>query len=137
MRGAAIVAIALLAAAPAAQAESAWERLRDRAWSWLGLAEDSDAALARLGGLRLLLRTDVDDFRDTFLVELHDDVRRLMREARVPYVNIATSDGGIEVRLYAASFLPAARSALAATAGPPHDAVDIREAGETVVRLVP
>src|SRR5689334_6985526 len=109
MRGAAIVALALLAAIPAAQAETSWERLRDRAWSWLGLAEDPDAALARLGGTRLLLRTDVDDFRDTFLFELQDDVRQLLRGARVSWADLAVRDGAIEVRLRDASSLPAAR----------------------------
>jgi preprotein translocase subunit SecD len=136
-RGAAIVAFALLAATPAAQAQSSWERLRDSARSWLGLAEDPAAALARLGGTRLLLAPDFDDFRNTVLVELRDDVRKLTREARVPYANLAVRDGGVEVRLRDPSLVPAALTALAATAGPAHDAVDILEAGDGVVRLVP
>src|SRR5262247_3012544 len=105
-RGAALLAIALLAAASAAQAESSWERLRDSARSWLGLAQDPAAALARLGGTRLLLAPDVDDFRNTALVELRDDVRKLMREARIPYANLAVRDGGVEVRLREGVLLP-------------------------------
>jgi len=136
-RGAFLVAVALIAAAPAAQAQTTWERLRDSARSWLGGAEDPAAALARLGGARVVLAPDVDDFRNTaVLVELRDDVRKLMREARVPYVNLAVRDGGVEVRLRDASLVAAARSALAATAGPAHDAVEIRETGDGV-RLVP
>jgi len=136
-RSAALVAIALLVAASAAQAQTSWERLRDSARSWLGLAEDPDAALVRLGGARVRLDPDVGDFRNTVLVELRDDVRRLMREARVPYANLAVRDGGVEVRLREGALLPTALTALAATAGPAHDAVDIREAGDGVFRLVP
>jgi preprotein translocase subunit SecD len=137
-RGAALVAIALLAAVPAAQAESAWERLRDRARSWLGPAEDPDAVLARLGGTRLRFMPDVNDFRDTtVLVELRDDVRKLLREARVPWDSLTVRDGGVEVWPRDPSHLPDILKALAATAGPAHDAVDIHETGDGTVRLVP
>jgi preprotein translocase subunit SecD len=136
-RGAALVAIALLAAAPAAQAQSAWERLRDSARSWFGPAEDPDAALARLGGTRVLLAPDVDDFRYTALPELRDDVEKLLREARIPYAGLAVRDRSVEVRPRDPASLPQVLSALAATAGPAHDAVDIREAGDGVVSLVP
>ena len=136
-RGACLVAIALLAAAPAAQAESQWERLRDSTRAWLGLTEDPAAALVRLGGTRVLLAPDVDDFRNTVLFELRDDVRKLMREARVPWANLAVRDGGVEVRLRDPSHVAAAMAALAATGGPAHDAVDIRDAGEGLIRLAP
>jgi preprotein translocase subunit SecD len=134
---AALVALVLLAAAPAAQAQGTWERLRDTARTWLGGAEDPAAALARLGGTRVLFRVDVDDFRNIILVELRDDVRKLLREARVPYANLAVHDGGVEVRAREPSDVPRAMVALAATAGPAHDAVEIREAGEGVIRLAP
>jgi preprotein translocase subunit SecD len=139
-RGASLVAIALIAAAalaPAAHAETAWERLRDRARSWLGGAEDPAAALARLGGTRVLLRADVDDFRNTILLELRDDVRKLLREARIPSGGLEMRDGGVEARPREPSDLQRAMAALAAIAGPAHDAVDIREAGDGLIRLVP
>jgi preprotein translocase subunit SecD len=151
-RGAPLVAIAVLAlacvapgragtrAAPEvqlAQAASQWERLRDSARSWLGLAEDPAAALARLGGARVLLRPDVDDYRATMLPELRDDVRRLLREARIPHGFLDVRDGSVEVRLRDPSHLPPAMTALAATAGPARDAVDIRDAGDGAIRLAP
>jgi len=136
-RGASLVAIALIAATSVAQAESRWERLRADALSWLGFSEDPGAALARRGGTRVLLGPDVDDFRNPILVELRDDARKLMREARIPWGSLEVRDGGVEVRPRDPSSLPRVLSALAATAGPAHDAVDIRETGDGVVRLVP
>jgi preprotein translocase subunit SecD len=136
-RGAVLVAIALVAAAPAAQAQSTWERLRESARTWLGGAEDPAAALARLGGARVLFRADVDDFRNTILVELRDDVRKLLREARVAYGSLEVRGGNVEVRPREPSDVPRAMAALAATAGPAHDAVDVRDAGEGLIRLAP
>jgi preprotein translocase subunit SecD len=136
-RGAFLVAIALLAAASSAQAQTPWERLRDSARSWLGVSEDPAAALARLGGTRVLLAPDVDEFRNTILIELRDDVRRLLREARIAHGVLAVREGDVEVELRAPSDLPRAMAALAATAGPAHDAVDITDAGQGLVRLAP
>jgi preprotein translocase subunit SecD len=136
-RGACLVAVALLAAASAAQAQTTWERLRDSARSWFGGAEDRAATLARLGGTRVLLAPDVDDVRNTILIELRDDVRRFLREARIAHGVLAVRDGSVEVELRAPSDLPRAMTALAATAGPAHDAVDITDAGQGLVRLAP
>jgi preprotein translocase subunit SecD len=152
-RGAALVAIVLLAVACGAagraedhasptpprlaQAQSTWERLRESARTWLGGAEDPDAALARLGGLRARFDPDTDDFRNTLLRELRDDVRRILREARVPYAALGVRNDSVELQLRDPALLPRAMSALAATAGPAHDAVDIREAGPDLVGLAP
>lgn len=136
-RGAFLLAIALIAAASVVQAQSPWERLRDRARSWLGGAEEPAAALARLGGSRGLLRVDIDDFRNTLLLELRDDVRKLLREARIPWGSLEMRDGGIEVRPREPSDREHALAALTVTAGVAHDAVDIREAGDGLIRLVP
>jgi preprotein translocase subunit SecD len=137
--GAFLVAIALItaAAAPPAHAQSPWQRLRDSARSWLGGAEDPAAAITRLGGSRVLLGPDVEDFRNTLLVELRDDVRKLLREARIPWGSLEVRDGNVEVRPREPSQLPLAVSALAANAGPSHDAVDVRETGEGLIRLAP
>ena len=139
-RGAALVAFALLAAASVAQpaeAQSAWERPREGALAWLG-SEDPAAALARLGGSRELLVADPDDLRATMLGELRDNVRHvLLDEARIPYASLDVRGGNAELRLRDPSFLPSALSALDATTGPAHDAIDIRDAGDGLVKLAP
>jgi preprotein translocase subunit SecD len=64
-------------------------------------------------------------------------VRKLLREARVPYASLEVRDGGVEVRPREPSHVQRAMEALATTAGPAHDAVDIRDAGDGLIRLVP
>jgi preprotein translocase subunit SecD len=135
-RGAVLVAIALLAAAAAAQAESPWERLRESARGWLGGAEDPAAAIARIGGLRVLLRPDLDDFRNTLARELHDDIRRLLGEAGIAHGALDVHDGSVELQLREPADTARAMSALAALAGRAH-AVDIRQAGPDMLRLAP
>jgi preprotein translocase subunit SecD len=136
-RGAWLVAIALLGAMSAAQAQSPWERLRDGARAWLGGAEEPAAAVARLGGVRAVYEPDFNDFRSILLGELRDDVRRILREARIPHGALGVRDSSVELQLRDPSLLPRAVSALAATAGPAHDAVEIRETGPDLVRLTP
>src|SRR5712671_4517368 len=128
-----------------ASAESAnrWEGLReglrDRFGGWLGLAETPDEALARRGGSRILLRADTDDFRTAVLNDLRNDVRRLLREARIGYSGLFVRDGSVEVRVRDLADLPHALSALAATAGPQPSgaAVDVRDMGEGLIQLAP
>jgi len=136
-RGACLVAIALLCAASAAQAQSPWERLRDSARGWLGGAEDPAAALARRGGIRQLLRPDLDDFRNKLARELHGEVRRTLREARIAHGALGVHDGSVELQLREPSDAARAMSALAPVAGRAHDAVDISQAGPDMLRLVP
>jgi preprotein translocase subunit SecD len=136
---AAIVLLAVAFAAPLelAQASSRWERLCDGVLGWFGISEEPNAALARLGGTRLLLQADRDDYRTLILNGLRDDVRHLMRDARIPYSSLGVRDGGVELRVREPSDLQRTMSALAATAGPAGGAVDIRDAGEGMVRLTP
>jgi preprotein translocase subunit SecD len=106
----------------------------EKTWSWLS---GEDPALARLGGLYARFLPDFHDSRDILLRELRDDVRKILREARIPYGALGVRHDSIELQLRDPALLPRAMSALAATAGPAHDAVDIREAGPDLVRLAP
>src|SRR5262245_44421153 len=47
-------------------------------------AEHAAAALRQQGGSRILLALDGDALREAILTGLRDDVRRLLREARIP-----------------------------------------------------
>src|SRR6266481_6289854 len=73
------------------------EGLRDRVGGWLGLAETPEDMLARRGGSRVLLKADTDEFRTATLNELRNDVRRVLREARIGYSGLFVRDGRVEV----------------------------------------
>lgn len=113
-----------------AQSSAAWDWLRARLF---GPAEPETPAqaLARLGGTRLLLEADTDPLRAAILDELRVDVRRLMREARVPYRDLAARDGSIEVRLRDANDGPRAMAALDAST------VHLNDMGDGLIRLTP
>jgi preprotein translocase subunit SecD len=132
-----LLAVAFAPPAQLAQAAGRWEQLRAGVLGWFGVSEDPAAALARLGGSRTLLRADRDDYRTSILNALRDDVRHLMRDARIPYSSLGLRDGGVELRVREPSDLQRTMSALAATAGPAGGAVDIRDAGEGMIRLTP
>ncbi len=135
--------IAAAEPAPLRMAQSAtrWDWLRDRLFGSPATPNDAAAALARLGGSRVLLRAESDDLRALMLGELRDEVRRLLREARVPYSGLFVRDGSVEVKIRESGDQPRAVSALAATAGPAGQAsgaaVDVQDAGDGLFRLTP
>jgi preprotein translocase subunit SecD len=125
--------------APLRTAQSATRWLHDRLFGSPAPANDAAAALARLGGSRVLLKADSDGLRASMLDALRAEVRRLLREARVPYSGLFVRDGSVEVKIRESSDLPRAVSALAATAGSQASgaAVDVRDVGEGLLRLSP
>jgi preprotein translocase subunit SecD len=125
--------------APLQTAQSAARWLHDRLFGSPAPANDAAAALARLGGSRVLLKADSDDLRASMLDALRAEVRGLLREARIPYSGLFVRDGSVEVKIRESSDLPRAVSALAATAGGQASgaAVDVRDVGEGLLRLTP
>jgi preprotein translocase subunit SecD len=113
--------------------------LRERLYQSVRKAEKEipAAALARLGGSRLVLQADTDAVRTAMQDGLRTDVRRLMREARVGYGSLVARDVGVEVKMREPSDVPRAMAALAATTGPSGDDVDLHDMGDGVIRLVP
>jgi preprotein translocase subunit SecD len=122
-------------AAPPGYVESA----RRRVVGWFHREEPPDAVLARQGGLRLVLRADGESFRATLLDDLRDDVRCLMREARIAHGELTVRDGGVELQLREPSDAVRAGAALAAVvrAGAPSGAADVRDTGNGLIRLAP
>jgi preprotein translocase subunit SecD len=51
------------------------------------------------GGSHILLEVDTNAVRREMLQNLQDDVRRLLREARIPYTGLATRGDSVEVRV--------------------------------------
>jgi len=120
----------------AAPASINWMQPRDQASEWL---DEPAAAFERLGGTYLVLKVDAESLRTTMLTKLRDDVRGLMRSARIPYGGLAVRDGSVELRVRQTSDLPRALSTLAATFGPlpqsPEGGVDVHGIGEDAIRL--
>jgi preprotein translocase subunit SecD len=142
-----IVAVSLTdARTAAAQADSGWSWLLDKLWSRTPGAnaeaafKQTEAALKREGGSRFLLRIDTDALREAMLIELRDDVRRQLREGRIPYADLAARDGSVTVRIREPKDWERARSAFASLSiatSSGQDTVDIADLGEGSIRLTP
>jgi len=107
-----LLAVIFAAFPSAADSSSRWEWLRDRILGSPDRANGPEAALARLGGSRLVLKADTDEFRAVILKELRDDVRRSLREARIPYSGLAVQGSRVEVRVRDVADLPRALTAI-------------------------
>jgi len=104
------------------------------------LVANAEAALARQGGSRILLQVDTDALHEAILIELRDDVRRTLRQERIPFAGFAARDGSIEVRIREAKDRERALSKLAPLAGAtPSSArsIDIADVSEGLIRLTP
>src|SRR5882672_11380471 len=55
-------------------------------------AAQAEAALRAQGGSRILLKLDTDALREAVAVGLRDDVRRVLREERVPFSGAAARE---------------------------------------------
>jgi preprotein translocase subunit SecD len=64
------------------------------------------------GGSHILLEVDTNAVRREMLQNLQDDVRRLLREARIPYTGLATRGDSVEVRVTRESDVQAALTKL-------------------------
>ena len=103
-------------------------------------AANAEAALRQQGGSRILLRLDADALREAILIGLRDDVRRVLREQRVPLAGFAARDGSVEVRLREANDRERVLNMLAplvevSPSGQSH--VDIAASREGLIRLTP
>lgn len=145
---AAAFAFALLMEAPAAMADvrtaqvsRTWDWLRDRIFGPREVPNEAAAALDRQGGARVLLRLDDEALRKEILDGLRNDVRRLLREGRIGFADLAVNDGSVDVRIRENYDLQKALAKLAEAsvlpAGSPGSSVEVKELGDRLVRLAP
>jgi preprotein translocase subunit SecD len=103
-----------------------------------GQAISAEAALRQQGGSRILLKVDADALREAILTGLRDDVRRVLREERIPLGGFAARDGSVEVRIREAKDRERTLNALAAVAGASSGGhVEIVPSGEELIRVTP
>jgi preprotein translocase subunit SecD len=102
-------------------------------------ATQAEAALKLQGGSLILLRLDTDALREAIAIGLRDDVRRMLREERVPFSGAAARDGNVEMRVREAKDRERALSKLEPLLGAPSGArkADIADAGDGLFRLTP
>jgi len=103
-------------------------------------AASAEAVLKRQGGSRILLKLDTDALREAILIELRDDVRRQLREGRIPFAGLAARDGSVEVRIREAKDREPALSKFAPLSGATRSgggSVDVADMGEGLIRLTP
>jgi preprotein translocase subunit SecD len=103
-------------------------------------ATQAEAALRQQGGSQILLKLDTDALRETIVIGLRDDVRRMLREERVPFSGAAARDGSVEMRVREANDRERALSKLepllAANQSGGRKA-DVADIGDGVIRLTP
>ncbi len=101
-------------------------------------ATQAETALRQQGGSQILLKLDTDALRETVVVGLRDDVRRMLREERIPFSGAAARDGSVEMRVRDAKDRERALSKLEPllemSGGSKADIADI---GDGVIRLTP
>ena len=124
-----------------ADATGRWDWLVDRVNAYLAnrAAEAelkrAEAELRRQGGSRLLVKVDTDALREAIPIQLRDDVRRQLREAAIAFGGLAARDGSVEVRIREEKDRQQALIKLTSLSS--GDSVDIVDAGEGLIRLVP
>jgi preprotein translocase subunit SecD len=119
---------------PVEAGSSGWRGLLNQLVQKLDRTETPAAALARLGGTRLTMRADAELFRTALLNDLRNDVRCLMREARIGHGSLGIRDGGVELHVpNVADGVKAVAALSAATRG----GVDIGQMPDGLIRLTP
>jgi preprotein translocase subunit SecD len=130
--------LAFVSPVPAhAQGTGLWEALRGRLFGpSKGAAE---AALKRQGGSRILIKIDTDALRRQTLVDLRDDVRRRLREARIGFADLGAQDASVDVRIRQAGDRDRAMTALAqaSTNDWPAGSIELHDMGDGLIRLMP
>jgi protein-export membrane protein SecD len=118
---------------PAAQ-PTGWRALIARAVQTLDRSEAPADAVQRRGGMSLLMQADAQVFRAAIADDLRNDIRCLMREARIGYAVLAVHDGRVGLRLREARDVPkAGKVVLDAT----HGAVDIAVELDDALTMTP
>ncbi|MGZ5842118.1 MAG: SecDF P1 head subdomain-containing protein, partial [Xanthobacteraceae bacterium] len=100
----------------------------------------SQAAFKLQGGSRILLRLDTDALREAIAVALRDDVRRMLREERIPFSGAAAHDGNVEMRVRDAKDRERAVTKVEPLLGAAQSGgrkADIADTGDGVIRLTP
>jgi preprotein translocase subunit SecD len=78
---------------PESQVKSQLEKIRATRTA------QAQTAFKLQGGSRILLRLDTDALREAIAIGLRDDVRRMLREERIPFSGAAARDGHVEMRV--------------------------------------
>jgi preprotein translocase subunit SecD len=79
------------------------------------------------GGTYLQLEVDAQDVRKHLVDTLRDDMRKVLRDARVGYTGLVARPDGVDVRVRESSDVPRAQSALKALVDPVIDVAPARE----------
>lgn len=104
------------------------------------LAANAEQALQKQGGSRILLKVDADALHEAVVIELRDDLYRVLREGRIPHSGLAMHDGVVEVRIAQAAdrqkvlskLMPSTEAGLWSIG-----AIGVTDSGEGQLRLEP
>jgi preprotein translocase subunit SecD len=120
-----------------------------RSWDGRGLpipdrtisVAEMQAELEKFGGSRIVIKVDEAGLLKNLLTTVQDDVRHLLRAARIGFIGLTVRDGSVEVRIRKDEELARALAAFGATPAQPDKAlggaVNMRVDSDSLVRLTP
>jgi len=130
-----IAAFVLMSAAGPAAATS--DDAQDVDKMRAAVAENAEKAVQQQGGSHIALKVDASALREVVLMDLRDDVFRIVHEERIPFSGLALREGGIDIRIAEATD----RERLLSKLEPPPEAtrrtVAITDGGDGLIRLAP
>jgi preprotein translocase subunit SecD len=103
------------------------------------IADNAEKVLEKNGGFRILFKVDAGALREAMVTDLRDDVYRILREGRIPFVGLAVREGGVEVRIAEAKDRERVLSKLVPSteATSRRGIVGVADSGDGLVRLMP
>jgi preprotein translocase subunit SecD len=123
-----------------AQAAGWWDLFR-RLFGRSTSPTQATAALERDGGWRVRLRIDAEALRGQMLGDLRDETRRVLRDARIGFSDLAVRDGGIEVRIREDQDLQPVMVHVGQISVPSGEGTavpaEVRDMGNRLIRLTP
>jgi preprotein translocase subunit SecD len=123
-----------------AQATGWWDLFR-RLFGRSTSPAEAAAALERDGGWRVRLRIDAEALRGQMLGDLRDETRRVLRDARIGFSDLAVRDGGIEVSIREGQDLQPVMVRAGQISGPSGEGTaapaEVRDMGDRMIRLTP
>jgi preprotein translocase subunit SecD len=104
------------------------------------IAAYADRAIETVGGSRILFQVDAVALGEAMVIDLRDDVYRIVRADRIPFAGLAVREGGVELKIADAknrervvSELMPSTPATSWRAG----SVEVSDKGEGLIRLTP
>lgn len=128
----ALAMAAVIALPRAALADDQFDKMRAQIVAFVG------DKMEKLGGSRIIYEVDSCGLRECVVTDLSDDVYKNLHDGHIAFSNLATRDGGVDVKIADAKGRDQlARKLVSAADGLPSHALAVTDGGDGAVRLAP